>query len=75
MHRRFAPCSLAHVKNQFPLVLLLQQAERTTGDELEFIVQDKINRLFEYSNDKGKFFKQLSTYRPLVGGKNTLVSI
>ena len=67
MYQHFTPCFLAHFKNQ---------TTRRTGDKLRFSVQHKINRVFEYSNNNGKNFKQLSPYlAPLMGSKNALVSM
>ena len=61
MHRRFAPCFLAHFKNQ---------TTRRTGHELGFTVQHKINPVFEYSNNNGENSKQLSPYLAYRGEKN-----
>ena len=76
MHRRFAPCLLAHFKNQ---------TTRRISDELGFIVQYKRNQVFEYSNNGGENLKQLSPYLayrrknkvlpPPMGSKNVLVSM
>ena len=52
MHQRFAPF-FAHFKNQ---------TIRRTDSELGFIVQQKLNQVFEYSNKDGRNFKQLSFY-------------
>ena len=38
------------------------QTTRRTDEELGFIVQQKLNQVFEYSNNGGKNFKQLSSY-------------
>ena len=59
MHGRFAPCFLAHFKT----------TTRRTGDEFGFIVQHKINQVFEYSNNNGENFKQLSPYLAYRGEK------
>ena len=58
---------------------------RRTWDELRFIVQHKINQVFEYSNNDGENFKKLFLYLiyrgknkvllPSNGDKNALVSI
>ena len=60
MHQRFESCFLAHFKNQ---------TTRRTGDELGFIVQHKINQVFEYSNNNSENFKQLSPYLACRGKK------
>ena len=60
MHRRFELCFLAHFKNQ---------TTRRTGDELGFIVQHKINQVFEYSNNNSENFKQLSLTSHVAGRK------
>ena len=64
IHQPFAPCSLAHFKNQLfsSYSHSIQQAKRITGDELGFNVQHKINRVFEYSNNDDENFWQLSLY-------------
>ena len=49
----FCTLCFAHFKNQ---------TTRRTDDELGFIVQHKLNQVFEYSNNDGKNFKQLSSY-------------
>ena len=41
MHQRFPPCFFTHFKNQLT---------GRTDDELGFIVQHKLNQVFEYSN-------------------------
>ena len=41
MDQRFAPCCFAHFKNQLI---------RKNDDELGFILQHKLNQVFEYSN-------------------------
>ena len=61
------------------------QTTRRTNDELGFIVQHRLNQVFEYSNSEGKNSKQLSSYLeyrgetkvapPSMGSKNALVSV
>ena len=58
---------------------------RRTDDKLGFIVQHKLNQVFEYSNNDGENLKQLSPYlayrreskvnTPSMGSKNALVSV
>ena len=65
-------------------VFLYLPFKRRTGDELGFIVRHKINQVFEYSNNDGENFKQLSLYLPCcrenkvflpsMGGKDALYS-
>ena len=72
------------------LLLLLflhfkNQITRRTNGNLEFIVQHKFNQMFEYSDNDGENFKQLSphlAYRgedkvtpSSMGSKHTLVSV
>ena len=59
MHQRFASCFLVHFKNE----------TTKTGGELGFIAQHKINHVFEYLNNNGKNFKQLSPYLAYRGEK------
>ena len=76
MHQRFALCFFAHLKNQ---------TARRTDDELGFIVQHKLNQVFEYANNDGENLKQISPYLayrwenkvtpPSMGRKNALVSV
>ena len=61
------------------------QTTRKTDDELGFIVQQKLNQVFEYSNNDSKNFKQFSSnlaYRlenkvtpPSMGSRNDIVSL
>ena len=61
------------------------QTTRRTDDKLGFIVQHKLNQVFEYSNNDDENFKQLSPYLayrgenkvipPLMGSKKALVSV
>ena len=61
------------------------QTTRRTDDDLEFIVQHKFNQVFEYSDNDGENFKQLSPYLAYHGedkvtpssidSKHTLVSV
>ena len=49
----FCTMFLAHFK---------KQTIRSTDDELGVIIQHKLNQVFEYSNNDGENFTQLSPY-------------
>ena len=82
MHQRLAPCFFWFF---FARARFKNQTTRRTDDKLGFIVQHKLNQVFEYSNNDGDNFKQFSpclaypgenkVIPPSMGSKNALVSV
>ena len=83
MHQRLAPCFFVFFFFLRARARFKNQTTRRTDDNLGFIVQHKLNQVFEYSNNDGDNFKQLSPclaypgeiIPPSMGSKNALVSV